>query len=266
MAHCWGRRRETRLVALALLLSTSVAAAQDSLANPHAGNPGAARAGRALFANRCAECHGADAKGISGPDLTGLWAAGRSEGRVFQTIRGGIPGSIMPSSSAPDDELWAIVSHLKSIGTVSPVEFATGDRDQGRQVFAANCAGCHRAGRSGGRLGPDLSRITLSRSRAGMIAAIRDPSAAMRVGYRTVTVVTEGGERIRGLKKAEDAFSIQIVDTAERLQGYLKTDLRDVQDEAQSLMPPFGPDRLSDDDLDNLLRFLASVREAIDVP
>ena len=79
-------------------------------------------------------------------------------------------------------------------------------------------------------------------------------------------MVTEGGERIRGLKKAEDAFSIQIVDTAERLQGYLKADLRDVQDEAQSLMPPFGPDQLSDGDLDNLLRFLTSLHEDKDVP
>ncbi len=253
-------------IAVALLLSTGAAAAQDSLANPHEGNAAAARAGRALFETRCAECHGADAKGISGPDLTVLWAAGRSDGRVFQTIRRGIAGSIMPSSTAPDDELWAIVSYLKSLGTVSPVEFATGDAEQGRQVFSANCAGCHRAGRSGGRLGPDLSRITLSRSRAGMIAAIRDPSAAMRVGYRTVTVVTADGQRIRGVKKAEDAFSIQLFDTGGRLQGYLKTDLSDVRDEAQSLMPSFPVDRLSDGDLDNLLRFLASVGEATNNP
>lgn len=248
-------------LAVVLLLPTGVATAQDGLANPHEGNRGAERAGRALFETRCAECHGADAKGISGPDLTVLFAAGRTDGRVFQTIRAGIPGSIMPSSTAPDDELWAMVSYLKSLGTVSPLEYATGNADLGRAVFTANCAGCHRAGRDGGRLGPDLSRITLSRSRAGMTAAIRDPSAAMRVGYRPVTVMTSDGERLRGLKKAEDAFSIQIVDTSERLQGYLKADLQTVQDETESLMPPFGPDRVSDTDLDHLLRFLTSVHE-----
>jgi hypothetical protein len=94
-----------------------------------------------------------------------------------------------------------------------------------------------------------------------MAAAIRDPSDAMRVGYRTVTLVMSDGQRIRGVKKAEDAFSIQIVDTFERLQGYLKADLQTVQDEAESLMPPFGPDTVSDTDLDNLLRFLTSVHE-----
>jgi putative heme-binding domain-containing protein len=256
--HIW-------LAVAAMLLSTG-AAAQDNLANPHEGNAGAVRAGRALFETRCAECHGADAKGISGPDLTVIFAAGRSDGRVFQTVRAGIPGSIMPSSAAPDDELWAIVSYLKSLGTVSPVEYATGNANQGREVYIANCARCHRAGRDGGRLGPDLSRVTLSRSRAGMTSAIRDPSAAMRVGYRTVVVVTADGRRIQGLKKAEDAFSIQIVDTSERLQGYLKTDLRDLQDEPDSLMPPFGPELVSDSDLDNLLRFLTSLHEDKDVP
>lgn len=257
--------RHMRLAVAAMLLSTG-AAAQDNLANPHEGNAGAVRAGRALFETRCAECHGADAKGISGPDLTVIFAAGRSDGRVFQTVRAGIPGSIMPSSTAPDDELWAIVSYLKSLGTVSPLEYATGDADQGRDVFVANCARCHRAGRDGGRLGPDLSRITVSRSRAGMTSAIRDPSAATRVGYRTVAIVTADGRRLRGLKKSEDAFSIQIVDTSERLQGYLKADLREVQDEADSLMPPFGPDVLSDADLNNLLRFLTSVHEDNDAP
>jgi putative heme-binding domain-containing protein len=246
----------------ALLASAGAAAGQDDAANPHEGSPAAVRAGRALFATRCAECHGADAKGISGPDLTGLWAAGRSDGRIFQTVRLGIPGSIMPSSSAPDDEVWAVVAYLKSIGTVSPVEFATGDANRGRAFFGTNCSGCHRAEGSGGRLGPDLSRITISRSRAGLIAAIREPSASMAVGYRTVTLVTRDGGEIRGVKKGEDAFSVQVVDTHERLQGYLKADLRDVRHEAQSLMPVFGTDRVSDGDLDDLLRFLASLREA----
>ena len=79
-----------------------------------------------------------------------IFAAGRSDGRVFQTVRAGIPGSIMPSSTAPDDELWAIVSYLKSVGTVSPVEYATGNADQGRDVYLANCARCHRVGSDGG--------------------------------------------------------------------------------------------------------------------
>ena len=245
-----------------LLVAATGAGAQTTAVNPHEGNAAAVRAGRALFANRCAECHGPDATGISGPDLTELWAAGAADGRVFETIRAGVPGTIMPSSTAPEDEIWALVSFLKSVGTVSALEFATGDAGHGREVFFETCATCHRAEGRGGRLGPDLSRITRTRSRAGLTAAIRDPSASMRVGYRAVTVVTADGREIRGVKKGEDAFSIQMLDTGERLQAFLKADLREVRDETASLMPVFGVEQLSDRELDDLLRFLASVSEA----
>ncbi|MDP6579056.1 MAG: c-type cytochrome [Vicinamibacterales bacterium] len=252
--------------AMVWCVPTAARAGQDGLVNPHEGSPAATRAGRALFATRCAECHGADAKGISGPDLTELWAVGSADQRTFQTIRAGISGSIMPSSAAPDDELWAIVTYLRSIGTASPVEFATGDADRGREIFQSNCARCHRVAGRGGRLGPELSRITVTRSRASLTQAIRDPGASMAVGYRTVTLVTRDGDEIRGVKKSADAFSVQVVDTDERLQGYLRADLRDVRDETSSLMPAFGVDRLSDGDLDDLLRFLASMREADAAP
>jgi putative heme-binding domain-containing protein len=256
------RRLRVGLSLLCVLLGGSAGqvVAQDDV-NPHDGSPAAIRAGRALFTNRCGECHGADATGISGPDLTALWADAGADARVFRTIREGIPGSIMPSSAASDDEVWALVAYLKSIGTVSPMEFATGDATRGRSLFDANCAGCHRAGGAGGRLGPELARVTRTRSRARMVQSIRDPSAAVATGYRAVSVVPLAGETVRGLKKGEDAFSIQIVDTSERLRGFRKADLREVRDETASLMPPFGPDLLRDDEVDDLLRFLASVSE-----
>ena len=67
-----------------------------------AAEPGrAALAGAALYAARCADCHGADATGVRGPDLTRLWGTGATDERVFQTIRQGVPGSIMPARPPP---------------------------------------------------------------------------------------------------------------------------------------------------------------------
>jgi hypothetical protein len=63
------------------------------------------------------------------------------------------------------------------------------------------------------------------------------------------------------VKKNEDAHSIQIMDRRERLQGYAKADLREVINETASLMPDFGPDRLNDRDLDDLVRYLGTLRE-----
>ncbi len=251
---------------MALLVPAGTLAGQDGVVNPFEADPAARRAGGALYGTRCAECHGADAKGISGPDLTALWEVGTSDARVFQTIRRGRPGSIMPSSSAPDNEIWAVVAYLKGISTVPPVEFATGDVDHGQEIFRSMCVRCHRVNGRGGHLGPDLSRVTRTRSRVRLTQAIREPSASVAVGYRTVTLMLRDGRRVRGVKKREDVFSLQLIDTTDRLQGYLRADLASVRDVAESLMPVFGSDRLSDGDLDDLFRFLASVNAADAAP
>src|SRR3954471_7996539 len=71
--------------------------------------------GTGLFQTRCADCHGIDAKGVHGPDLTVVFANGATDDRVFQTIRRGVPGSEMPASNAPDAEIRAVIAYLHSI-------------------------------------------------------------------------------------------------------------------------------------------------------
>lgn len=228
--------------------------------NPRDGDPAAIQAGATMFRERCADCHGPDAKGVSGPDLTRLWSSGATDERVFQTIRSGVQGSIMPPSTAPDPELWAIVAYLHNLGTAKPERASGGTAANGERIFATNCASCHRIDGRGGRLGPDLSRIPANQSNQVLTRAVRDASASFTVGFEPVTIVTRDGQQIRGTRKAEDVFSIQIMDTRERLQGYLKTNLRSVTRDKQSLMPDFGPDRLADQDLNDLLAFLATRR------
>ena len=249
-------------LAFALLLPAiawpGAAAAQGG--NPFDGDPAAIRAGRALYGNRCAECHGADAKGLNGPDLTVLWARDIRDERVFQTIRSGVSGSVMPSSAAPDQELWAMVAYLKSVSTVAPFASAAGDAARGRELFAATCARCHRVGGQGGITGPDLSLIGRIRQRSTLVGSVREPSATIASGYRPVTLVTREGARVRGVVKGEDAFSIQVVEVGGRLQGYFKSDLEEIVREERSLMPPFGEDRMNEAALDDLLAYLGTLR------
>ena len=49
-----------------------------------------------------------------------------------------------------------------------------------------------------------------------------------------MTLVTRDGQRIRGVKKNEDEFSIQIMDMRERLQGYLKANLTEITERASN--------------------------------
>ena len=249
-------RRSTSALLWCAPLFPALAVAQP---NPFDGDRAALRAGAALFGNRCATCHGADARGgLSGPDLTELWREGAADGYVFDVIRDGIAGSVMPTSSAPDNELWAMVAYVKSLGTVAQESYAAGDAERGRLLFGESCARCHAVAGAGGRLGPDLTRITLARPREVIERSIREPDAAVAAGYRTVRVTSGDGPAVTGTLKGEDAFSLQLMDTRQRLRAYLKRDLVELRRLDASVMPAFGPEELNDRSLDDLLSYLAS--------
>ena len=253
------------LVTGSLLLAQGPPEKNPAANNPHLGNAQSIRSGMALYRIRCADCHGLDASGYRGPDLIAVMGAGATDERLFQTIRKGVPGTDMPAAietDAPDDDLLMIIAYLRKIGTVAPAERPIGNVENGGRLFAAQCASCHRVAGRGGRIGPDLTRIGAARSRAALTREIRTPSEWIPPAFETVTVVTKDGQRIRGAKKNEDVFSIQVMDVRERIQGFVKANLQEVIYEKDSLMPAFGPGRLSDSDLNDLVGYLSSLRGA----
>jgi putative heme-binding domain-containing protein len=229
--------------------------------NPHLGKADSIKGGQVLFQTRCADCHGLDARGYRGPDLTAV-LGGMPDERLFQTVRKGVPGSEMQPNNMTDDDVLLIIAYLRNLNKATATETASGNADNGRRLFAAQCASCHRVGDSGGRLGPDLSRIGSSRSRDALVREIRTPSEWMAPGYESVTIVTTDGQKIRGVKKNEDTFSIQIMDARERLQGYIKADVQQVIFEKASMMPEYGKERLNDGDLNDVIGYLRTLRGA----
>jgi putative heme-binding domain-containing protein len=250
-----------RLLATILLLASCAAlhTAGAEQRNPFENDQTAIGIGRTLFANRCADCHGPDAKGKLGPDLTQRWARGASDESAFNIIRNGVAGSSMPPSVAPDHELWAIVAHLRTISIMPPLA-STGDAARGRATFLEDCAGCHQVRGEGGALGPDLTSIGATRSRAALTTSIREPSASVALGFRAVTAVTRTSERVEGVVKGEDAFSIQIVTAGGALRAFRKEDLRQLTRGTESLMPVYDSARLSDAALEDLLAYLGKLR------
>ncbi len=233
--------------------------------NPLEGDAAAIQAGMGVYRVRCADCHGIDARGIRSPDITQVWARGRTDAALFRTIRNGVPGTEMPAHPAPrttDTDIWRILAYLKTLAATADAEPARGIAASGESLFAANCLACHRVGARGGHLGPDLSRIGVARAREALARQIRGNMADVRPGYEPVTLTTPAGHQIQGVKKNEDLFSVQIMDTTERIQGYLREDMKSVTTEKQSSMPAFGPDRLTDAQLDDLLAYLTSLQGA----
>ena len=240
----------------------SIAAQDPAAKNPLQGDADAIRAGMGLYRGRCADCHGMDARGVRAPDITQVWASGRTDDGLRLTIRNGIPGTEMPANPRiVDHEAWQILAYLRTLAAPAPADPPRGNAQNGEAIFRKQCAGCHRVNGVGGRLGPDLSRVGVARSRDRMMLQIRRGlEDDFRPGYEPVTLTPQTGAPIQGVKKNEDLFSVQIMDTRERIQGYEKDQMKAVENGTRSAMPTFGPDRLSDGDLDDLLRYLQTLR------
>ena len=121
-----------------------VAQAPDTVKNPFAGNAAAVAAGRELYGQTCQSCHGGEARGDRGPALaTGNFRHGGEDSDLFQTIRTGVPGTQMPAFSAlPTDNVWKIITYLRSLNTNSAAanEVVTGDVTEGEKTFGAKAA------------------------------------------------------------------------------------------------------------------------------
>jgi alcohol dehydrogenase (cytochrome c) len=212
--------------------------------------------GRNLFQKNCSACHGTEAKGGRGPDLTaGRWKWGSTDANILQNILSGIPGTQMPAFPMSEDDGRAIIVWLRSLRTLGAEEQVTGDPLVGRILFfgVAGCSHCHMFGGQGGRLGPNLSRIAEEKSLRELKRDITQPDESLREGYRGAEVRTTEGSIIRGVIKNEDTFSLQIMDEGEKLHLLSKSEVTEFTPLQRSLMPT---PHLSAADLDNLIAFL----------
>jgi mono/diheme cytochrome c family protein len=113
----------TGVLLLAVSFASAVAQPRDSL--PKGVSPSMVEQGRALYggAGLCAGCHGLDATGGVGPDLTDtLWLHGHgSYAEIFELLVSGVTdnasstGAIMPprgGSTLTDEELRAVAAYV----------------------------------------------------------------------------------------------------------------------------------------------------------
>jgi len=264
--------------ALAALFVTGLCAAQDR--NPFAGDAKAAKAGEYEFRINCALCHGLGAHGGGrGPDLTRAQKKHtHNDAEMFQVISNGIPGTAMPANGTngqgvgmTDEEIWQIITYIRS-QEVKSTAASAGNAVHGKELFYgdANCSMCHMVNGKGGRLGPELSGVGGSRTREALIDSVREPSRRLAWGltestkefpqeYESATAVTADGKTIRGVTLNEDSFTVQIMDSNERIHLLEKDKLKSFEKTRESAMPKYDADVLSDKDLEDIVAFLVSM-------
>ncbi|MBY0505859.1 MAG: PQQ-dependent dehydrogenase, methanol/ethanol family [Bryobacteraceae bacterium] len=259
---------------LSLSIVTCLALAQEHTPqnekNPLAGKPEAVAAGQKLFGQACQSCHGGNAAGSArGPALaTGVFRRGGKDGEIFLNIRNGIAGTQMPPfPGLTIDQGWQIVSYLRSLTGGKSAETVAGDAVAGKSLFfgTAGCAGCHEVNGRGGIVGPDLSAAGATPAET-LMQKIVDPSQRStprrpREGNAggTVNVTLKNGQRIRGVKRNEDTYSLQVTDLTGKLHLLDKSTITERRDEAVSVMPMNA--KLSPADRQNLVAYLKSLTE-----
>ena len=75
-------------------------------------------------------------------------------------------------------------------------------------------ARCHRVGKGGARIGPDLTGVGRRFSRIHLIEAVLEPSRAIAPSYQTRVVVLESGRVVTGVRVTETPTELTLGDEA----------------------------------------------------
>jgi putative heme-binding domain-containing protein len=220
-----------------------------------------AAAGRDLYNRSCTMCHGLD--GAAGDRAPALGAQRRylrvTERDLFDAIKHGIKGTMMPSSPLPEADVWKMVAYIRSLRATAIDNVVPGDVRVGEAVFngKGGCAGCHMIRGRGGLIGPDLSNIAAERKVEDLREALTKPKPVPPRGYQPVRLRTVKGQAIRGVIKNENNFSLQVLGTDQKVHLLLRSEISELTYEEKSLMPADFDKKLSKDELQGLVAFLS---------
>ena len=186
-----------------------------------------------------------------------------------------------PFAALSDSQIWQLVAYLRSLQSPSSTAVAAstttgpprveprGNAAAGESLFSgrAACASCHEVNARGGIVGPDLSnagRLTPAVLRQKIVNPNAVPpggGGAGRGGATPATAIvrTLDGHEVRGVRRNEDTFSLQMIDVAGQLRMFDKRQLSSVVVGSTSLHPPDYATRLSADDIANLVAYLRTL-------
>jgi len=218
-------------------------------------------AGFTLYNANCITCHGANGDGISGINLrTNQFRRSVTDADLNRLIQTGIPGTAMPPGRYTTADLAGLVAYIRSMKEFDAAP-SRGNSNRGQQVFEekGNCTSCHRVNGKGSRVAPDLTDIGAIRSPDALQKSLLDPTASMLPLNRSIRAVTRDGKVITGRRLNEDTYTVQLIDTNERLVSLLKSDLRAYAVLKTSTMPSYKG-KLSAAEMEDVVAYLRTLK------
>ena len=165
----------------------------------------------------------------------------------------------MPAFDLRQEEMEGVIAYIRAGFDPDGIAVKIGDPLRGRVLFEGegNCVDCHRINGRGPRTAPDLSDIGAIRTPAVLQRSLLDPAAALLPINRPVRIVTRNEETIIGRRLNEDTYTVQVIDSEERLRSLIKTDIvtYEISDAPSKL-----PTTLSSDEVADVVGYLLTLR------
>jgi putative heme-binding domain-containing protein len=239
-----------------LLLAITAPALFAQQSNPRTTSADAA-AGAKIFRSHCADCHGLKGEGGKGPNLTlGVYYHGSDDASLFRNITDGIPGTAMPSSFFSSDQIWQVVTHVRSLARGGSNSAPKGDPQKGSALFRAKgCSGCHMVRGEGDIHGPDLSFIGSQRPIEFLRQSIAQPNAHVAREFWLAEVTLENGSVSSGFVMNEDTYYVQMLTRERGLVTLPRKDFRKLEIRKNSTMPSYEG-KLTDAEITDLISYL----------
>ncbi len=217
--------------------------------------------GRTAYNSTCAGCHGLDGRGSDkAVDISGSERARHlSDTELSGIISNGVPGTGMPAfHNLTASQTRAVVAYLRLLQGKTETRTLPGNAKRGKEIFfgKGECSSCHTISGAGGFLGPDLSGYGATAPSKAIRDEIVKSQRLAPQGYRAGVITTNAGERLEGLIRNEDNFSIQFQTKDGAFHFLQKSDLRSFNRLDASLMPTNYGERLSSGELDDLVSYL----------
>src|SRR3989475_426015 len=185
-----------------------------------------------------------------------------SDAEISGIIANGVPDTGMPAFHAlTSEQVRAIVEYLRSRQVQENAQPLPGDPVPGRAVFfgKGECSSCHMMQGEGGFLGPDLSACGTTRPAKDISDVIIKPARIPDPAFRMAVATTRTGERISGIVRNEDNFSVQLQSEDGAFHFLARSDLRKLDCQSKPAMPANYGQKLDRKELDDLVSYIISV-------
>jgi putative heme-binding domain-containing protein len=134
-----------------------------------------------------------------------------------------------------------------------------GDAAKGKVIFTGRCAICHKHGKEGFALGPDLVTIKTT-GREKILTNFIDPNREVLASYVAYNIATHDGEEIVGLLGEETTTHVRIKLPLGQQRLLPRTAVKSMRSAGKSIMPEGLEAGLTKQQMADLLEFISTVK------